>query len=168
MCDRNSLRRNCGRKCFGNIFLLRYYGRKGISAAIASYGRKYPVSVSSVPPKSRMCFQMTHIELKSVAEKCLLQPKMSVTAENSYFRSKIPYGRNFGYGISEKILFRSHTTCRRPILITKMLHIFGYGRISAFIELYVSVTEFRKKSSFGHTLHVEDRYWLLKCYTFLA
>ena len=93
------------------------------SAVIASYGRKYPVSVSSAPPKSRMCFQMTHIELKSVAEKCPLQPKMSVTAENSYFRPKIPYSRNF-----------------------------SYGRISAFIELYVTVTEFRKKSSFGHTL----------------
>ena len=29
---------------------------------------------------------------------------------------------------------------------------FGYGRISAFIELYLTVTAFRKKSSFGHTL----------------
>ena len=31
---------------------------------------------------------------------------------------------------------------------------FGYGRISAFIELYLAVTAFRQKSSFGHTLRV--------------
>ena len=33
---------------------------------------------------------------------------------------------------------------------------FGYGRISAFIELYLAVTAFRQKSSFGHTLQKDN------------
>ena len=47
----------------------------------------------------------------------------SKMAENSSFWPKNSYGRNF-----------------------------SYGRISAFIKVYLTVTEFRQKSSFGHTL----------------
>ena len=80
---------------------------------------------------------MTHIELRSVAmwpydvaenvsygRKCLLRPKMSVAAENGYFRPKIPYCRNF-----------------------------GYGRISVFWSCLFTVTVFRQKISYSHTLY---------------
>ena len=48
---------------------------------------------------------------------------MAVFAENGSFRPKNCYGRNF-----------------------------GYGRISAFLKLSLTVSVFRKKFPFGHTL----------------
>ena len=65
--------------------------KREFSAVRASYGRKYPVSISSAPWKLKMGFQMTHIELKAIAirpnhmaenvsygRKCQLRPKMAV------------------------------------------------------------------------------------------
>ena len=49
---------------------------------------------------------------------------MAVFAENGSFRPKNCYGRNF-----------------------------GYGRISAFLKLSLTVSVFRKKFPFGHTLY---------------
>ena len=52
-----------------------------------------------------------------LAEKGCFRPKIAVTAENNSYRRKFCYGRNFGYGrisyrygVSAKILFRSHTS----------------------------------------------------------
>ena len=64
-----------------------------------------------------------------MAETSNFRPKMAVSAENHIFGRKFSYGRNF-----------------------------GYGRISAFFKLFLTVTVFRKKFSFGHTLDL----WLLR------
>ena len=69
---------------------------------------------------------MYRLGLNIWPKKSHFRPKMAVSAVNNSFGRKFSYGRNF-----------------------------GYGQISAFIELYLTDTAFRKKSSFGHTL---DKY----------
>ena len=123
---------NYGRKCFGNNVLLQHYVQKGIFGRKSLLRPKIPCFDLIRPMKiedglsNDPYWVKSHCHsAKSYGRKCLIRPKMSVTAENGCFWPKIPYGRNF-----------------------------GYSRISASLKPFLTVTVFRQKFSFGHTLKV--------------
>ena len=122
--------RHYGRNTFRNIAQLRsfaetvIYGRNGhFRPKMACFGLNLRTWWYQACLTHSGEYHHVQVRPQYMAEKSHFRPKMAVSAVNNSFGRKFSYGRNF-----------------------------GYGRISAFIELYLTVTAFWKKSSFGHTL----------------